>query len=110
MANRGAYHPDRVRSRTFADRGVIEFQTSHNHGRGLQGVAQLALLNFRIAQQMSEAENPNTRRRKGNPIPQSQKYHVTAAIKAFVSAISLGTKKWSASVQQDMLNFLTCLF
>jgi serine/threonine-protein kinase mTOR len=69
-----------------------------------------ALVNFRIAQQMSETEDSNGKRRKGSPIPQSQKNHVIVAIKAFVSAISLGTKKWSASVQQDMLNFLTCLF
>jgi FKBP12-rapamycin complex-associated protein len=35
---------------------------------------------------------------------------VVAAVNGFVKAISLGTKRWSASVQQDMLNLLTCLF
>jgi hypothetical protein len=38
------------------------------------------------------------------------KNHVITAIGGFVKAISLGTKIWSASVQQDMLNLLTCLF
>jgi serine/threonine-protein kinase mTOR len=69
-----------------------------------------ALVNFRVAQQMNEAEDPSETRSKRNPRPLSQKNHVIAAIKAFVRAISLGTKRWSASVQQDMLNFLTCLF
>jgi hypothetical protein len=36
--------------------------------------------------------------------------HVIAAVKGFVRAISVGTKRWSASVQQDMLNLLSCLF
>jgi len=40
----------------------------------------------------------------------SLRNHVIAAVKGFVTAICLGTKRWSASVQQDMLNFLTCLF
>jgi FKBP12-rapamycin complex-associated protein len=33
-----------------------------------------------------------------------------AAVNALINAISLGTKRWSASVQQDELNLLTCLF
>jgi FKBP12-rapamycin complex-associated protein len=69
-----------------------------------------ALLNFRIAQQYNESDDGNGSRRKGVPVSLSQKNHVVIAIKSFVSAISLGTKQWSASVQQDMLNFLTCLF
>ena len=32
------------------------------------------------------------------------------SFEAFVLAISMGTKRWSASVQQDMLNLLSCLF
>lgn len=35
---------------------------------------------------------------------------MVAAVKGFVRAICLGTKRWSAFVQQDLLNFLTCLF
>jgi len=31
-------------------------------------------------------------------------------VKGFVNAISTGTKRWSASVQQDLLNLLTLLF
>jgi serine/threonine-protein kinase mTOR len=69
-----------------------------------------ALVNFRIAQQLNEADDARAKKRKGKTISQSQKNHVVVAVKAFVSAISLGTKRWSASVQQDMLNFLTCLF
>jgi FKBP12-rapamycin complex-associated protein len=69
-----------------------------------------ALLNFRLALQISEKENrPETH---GGP-PSSDKAlrnHVLAAVKGFANAISLGTKKSSASVQQDLLNLLTCLF
>jgi FKBP12-rapamycin complex-associated protein len=68
------------------------------------------LLNFRIAQHMGESSIDSKRKRKGASIFISQRNHVVVAIKAFVRAISLGTKSWSASVQQDMLNFLTCLF
>lgn len=70
-----------------------------------------ALVNFRIAQQMNGAEEGTVWQRSVLPsTPASQRNHVIAAIKSFVTAISLGTKRWSASVQQDMLNFLTCLF
>ena len=33
-----------------------------------------------------------------------------AAVQGFVHAISVGTRIWSASVQQDLLNLLSCLF
>jgi FKBP12-rapamycin complex-associated protein len=36
--------------------------------------------------------------------------HVVAAVKGFVNAISCGRKDQSASVQQDLLNLLTCMF
>jgi FKBP12-rapamycin complex-associated protein len=36
--------------------------------------------------------------------------HVVAAVQGFVNAISVGTRSWSASVQQDLLNLLSCLF
>jgi tetratricopeptide (TPR) repeat protein len=72
-----------------------------------------ALLNFRLALQMNEREDiqaaPSTQRR-GTQVSSTQRNHVITAIRGFVKAISLGTKRWSASVQQDMLNLLTCLF
>jgi len=70
-----------------------------------------ALLNFRVALQISErdeAQGSDTDR-----IPTSDKVlrnHVVAAVNGFVNAIGVGTKMWSASVQQDLLNLLTCLF
>ena len=78
-----------------------------------------ALINFRLAQQMHD--NPGYRfqanRTGSDPAVRSSsltskslRNHVIAAVKGFVTAICLGTKRWSASVQQDMLNFLTCLF
>lgn len=61
-----------------------------------------ALFNFRIAVQLGEnPANQDTKRLRN---------HVVAAVRGFVNAISLGTKKESASVQQDLLNLLTCLF
>ena len=78
-----------------------------------------ALINFRLAQQMHD--NPGYRvqanhtgsdpaLRSSSLTSRSLRNHVIAAVKGFVTAICLGTKRWSASVQQDMLNFLTCLF
>ena len=79
-----------------------------------------ALLNFRLAQQNHESANMRadinqgsavgTRSRQVRPSSKTLRHHVVAAVQGFVQAISLGTKRWSASVQQDMLNFLTCLF
>ena len=43
-------------------------------------------------------------------LPPIVRSHVIAAVKGFVRAISVGTKRWSASVQQDLLNLLSCLF
>lgn len=68
-----------------------------------------ALLNFRIALQISEG-NDEPIDVKNGPNPKTVRNHVAAAIKGFVSAINRGTKKWCASVQQDLLNLLTCLF
>lgn len=71
-----------------------------------------ALLNLRIVLQQrdreSSASNENSRfaPRSSNAV----RNHVVAAVKGFVNAISLGTRKWSASVQQDLLSLLTCLF
>ncbi|CAB9503979.1 protein kinase mTOR [Seminavis robusta] len=62
-----------------------------------------ALLNFRIAVQLGSAK-------KNARAGTAQRNHVIAAVDGFVTAINLGTKRFSASVQQDMLNVLTCLF
>jgi FKBP12-rapamycin complex-associated protein len=81
--------------------------------RGYNAWHAWALLNFRLAQQMNERDDsPNSQagRRRGAPTSPTQSNHVVTAIRGFVKAISLGTKRWSASVQQDMLNLLTCLF
>ena len=61
-----------------------------------------ALINFRLAEQIRGNDKD-----KGNSIIRG---HVIAAVKGFVRAISVGTKRWSASVQQDLLNLLSCLF
>jgi serine/threonine-protein kinase mTOR len=65
-----------------------------------------ALFNFRIALQIHETNDSKEKRSKETKI----RNHIVAAIHGFVNAINLGTKKWCASVQQDLLNFLTCLF
>jgi FKBP12-rapamycin complex-associated protein len=66
-----------------------------------------ALMNFRLAQSSHEF---TTARPKSLGIHNNAKAHILAAVQGFVKAISYGTKRWSASVQQDMLNLLTCLF
>ena len=73
-----------------------------------------ALINFRLAQQINDSPGFRLDASYGSklvhPGSKSLRNHVIAAVKGFVSAICLGTKRWSASVQQDLLNFLTCLF
>jgi FKBP12-rapamycin complex-associated protein len=69
-----------------------------------------ALLNFRLAEQLNEHEEGPTARQRNQSSSNSLGNHVVAAAQGFSNAISLGTKRWSASVQQDMLNLLTCLF
>mmetsp|Transcript_15877 Transcript_15877/g.34220 ORF Transcript_15877/g.34220 Transcript_15877/m.34220 type:complete len:1759 (+) Transcript_15877:5883-11159(+) len=67
-----------------------------------------ALINFRLAEQIRVNDKD-----KGGFMTKSTtivRSHVLAAVKGFVRAISVGTKWWSASVQQDMLNLLSCLF
>lgn len=67
-----------------------------------------ALLNFRIAVQMGDNTDAAN---KGSPQDIKRlRNHVVAAVRGFVNAISVGTKKESASVQQDLLNLLSCLF
>jgi len=69
-----------------------------------------ALINFRLAEQISSNEKDSEGICSANKSPTFVKSHVIAAVKAFVRAISVGTKRLSASVQQDMLNLLSCLF
>lgn len=72
-----------------------------------------ALLNFRLALQLNDRDEGHINgggRSQGVQRADAQKNHAITAIKGFFNAISLGTKRWSASVQQDMLNLLTCLF
>ena len=71
-----------------------------------------ALLNFRLALQISERAESNavSGDLRGRDTLTAQRNHVIAAVKGFVTAINLGTKRFSASVQQDMLNLLSCLF
>lgn len=72
-----------------------------------------ALLNFRIALQCSDVDQSSTTARAVATTGFSERTlrnHVVAAVNGYVNAISLGTVKWSASVQQDLLNLLTCLF
>jgi len=68
-----------------------------------------ALLNFRIAVQIGEGDSSNTTRSR-NAVEKTQRNHVVTAVRGFVNAISLGKRKQSALVQQDLLNLLTCLF
>ncbi|KAL7500860.1 hypothetical protein ACHAWT_010361 [Skeletonema menzelii] len=65
-----------------------------------------ALINFRLAEQINDKDR-GLSSSKSSPMIQ---HHVIAAVKGFVRAISVGTKRWSASVQQDLLNLLSCLF
>ncbi len=78
-----------------------------------------ALINFRLAQQNDENRHnilkDSSRHSMTKPIYNTKfsktlRSHAVAAVKGFVKSICLGTKRWSASVQQDLLNFLTCLF
>jgi len=67
-----------------------------------------ALLNFRVAVQISEEVDDLDR--AGAQTLKILRNHVVAAVSGFCNAISQGSKKWSASVQQDLLNLVTCLF
>ncbi len=69
-----------------------------------------ALINFRLAEQISRNEKVRTGTSIAKKSPTVIKSHVIVAVKGFVRAISVGSKRWSASVQQDMLNLLSCLF
>eukprot|EP00977_Amphora_coffeiformis_P012914 scaffold3287_cov181-Amphora_coffeaeformis.AAC.3 len=81
-------------------------------GCGYRAWHAWALLNFRIAQKRSSGDE-NTREDGIISVRNTDRLfrnHVVAAVHGFVNAISVGTKIWSASVQQDLLNLLSCLF
>ncbi|GKY96129.1 hypothetical protein MPSEU_000573100 [Mayamaea pseudoterrestris] len=69
-----------------------------------------ALFNFRIAMQLDEQDNAVADGGYRVRVDRKQRNHIIAAVKGFVNAISMGRKRESASVQQDLLNLLTCLF
>lgn len=79
-------------------------------GCGYRSWHAWALLNFRLALQISENESSLGERIRGHSWEKAKRNHVVAAVKGFVNAISMGSKKQSASVTQDLLNLLTCLF
>ena len=83
-----------------------------NCGCGYRTWHAWALLNFRIALQISDRDDnaTNSTKQSNRTSLMVQRNHVIAAVKGFVNAINFGTKRFSASVQQDMLNLLTCLF
>jgi len=58
-----------------------------------------ALLNFRLAEQLSGNEKIRAGTSMANKSPTVIKSHVIVAVKGFVQAISVGTKRWSASVR-----------
>ena len=75
------------------------------------------LLNFRLTKQLKrsghrDAIQPGTglRLRHSHTPTKQLRNHIVASVNGFLKAICLGKKRWSASVQQDMLNFLTVLF
>lgn len=85
-------------------------QATSAPGCGYRAFHAWALLNFRIAEQLNGSEDVVGRRQRTSTPPSGLRNHVIAAVKGFRNAISLGTKRWTASVQQDLLNLLTCLF
>jgi FKBP12-rapamycin complex-associated protein len=69
------------------------------------------LVNFRLAQQLNDDKSSTLLKIRHSSDSSTIKHkHVLAAVNGFVQAICLGSKRWSASVQQDLLNLLACLF
>eukprot|EP00979_Chaetoceros_neogracilis_P015731 scaffold6454_cov267-Chaetoceros_neogracile.AAC.7 len=94
-------------------------RATHDNMYGYKAWHMWALLNFRLAQQYDENRHNIPKESAPSTLTQSAttsvfsktlQSHVAAAVQGFVKAICLGTKRWSASVQQDLLHFLTCLF
>lgn len=80
------------------------------HNCGYRSWHAWALLNFRIALQITDRDDHTNAPVSVAQTSKILRNHIGAAVEGFVNAISTGTKKWSASVQQDLLNLLTCLF
>lgn len=94
-------------------------RSTYGNRNGYKAWHTWALVNFRLAQQHDEnrqnsligpLQRPPPKTGSGTTSSKILWSHVAAAVQGFVKAICLGTKRWSASVQQDLLNFLTCLF
>ena len=73
------------------------------------------LINFRLAQNEKNQTPFNTSGsiasvEKINYPSITMRNHVVAAVEGFVKAVCLGTKRWTGAVQQDLLNFLSCIF
>jgi len=93
----------------ISERMQLDVLTAYKRATLLEGCGYRAwhawaLLNFRVAVQIGESENTT------KAAENTQRNHIVAAVKGFVNAISLGRRKESASVQQDLLNLLACLF
>lgn len=69
-----------------------------------------ALVNFRIANQINESDSTLRSNQMTSSSDKAIRSHAVAAVSGFANAIRIGTTKQSASVQQDLLNLLTCLF
>ena len=75
------------------------------------------LFNFRLTKQFKKNDHRDAiypglslRQRHSHTPSKHLRDHIVASVSGFLKAISLGKRRWSASVQQDMLNFLTVLF
>ena len=74
------------------------------------------LINFRLAQNeridpvVHQSSSSNLSTKNHNIHTGTIRNHVVAAVEGFVKAVCLGTKRWTGVVQQDLLNFLTCIF
>ncbi len=93
-------------------------RATYQNKNGYKAWHTWALMNFRLAQQHDEhkhnilmdAGKRSASKSRSNKLSTALLSHIDAAVKGFVKAICLGTKRWSASVQQDLLHLLACLF
>ncbi len=94
-------------------------RATYQNKNGYKSWHTWALMNFRLAQQHDEhrhnilADSGKKRpvsKSRSNKLSKTLLTHTEAAIKGFVIAICLGTKRWRSSVEQDLLHLLSCLF
>lgn len=71
---------------------------------------EFALANYRGSQEMRTSLQSRAQRVPAQPTTQHLKPLLVSATQGLLRAIALGTKSWSASVQQDMLCLLTLWF